>query len=239
MVNTQSIIMNGVSKVYPGNIRALDSVSLRIEAGEWVAIMGPSGSGKTTLLNLLAGLDVLTNGQIEILGMDITQFGVNESATFRRENIGLIFQQFHLIPYLTALENVMLAQYYHSIVDKNQAINTLEYVQLAERAHHLPSQLSGGEQQRVCIARALINDPKIILADEPTGNLDEANEERVLGIFHSLHGEGKTLIVVTHDRIIERTAQRTIELSHGKIVRDTQNLGKITSSGRGISSQNS
>ncbi len=232
MVNMQAIIMNGVSKVYPGNIRALDGVSLRIEAGEWVAVMGPSGSGKTTLLSLLAGLDRLTSGQIEVLGVDITQFGVDESATFRRESIGLIFQQFHLIPYLTALENVMLAQYYHSMVDKKQAMNTLECVQLAERAHHLPSQLSGGEQQRVCIARALINDPKIILADEPTGNLDEANEERVLEIFHSLHREGKTLIVVTHDRIIGCTAQRTIELSHGKIVRDTQNVSKAMSLGK-------
>lgn len=234
MIETQAIIMNNVSKIYPGNVYALNCVSFIIERGEWVAIMGPSGSGKTTLLNLLAGLDKPTDGRIEILGKDTTRFGPDESATFRRENTGLIFQQFHLIPYLTALENVMLAQHYHSMVDKKQAIKALECVQLAERAYHLPSQLSGGEQQRVCIARALINDPKVILADEPTGNLDEANEERVLEIFHSLHKEGKTLIVVTHDQTIGCTAQRTIELSHGKIIRDTRNVSRVISLGKTI-----
>ena len=144
----------------------------------------------------------------------------DEATAFRRENIGLVFQQFHLIPYLTALENVMLAQHYHSMVDKSQSLRALEAVQLTERAHHLPSQLSGGEQQRVCIARALINDPKILLADEPTANLDEANEGKVFDIFHTLHSQGKTIIVATHDPMLGGLAQRKIILRHGRVVED-------------------
>lgn len=217
-MNTPAVILNEISKVYRGGVRALDGVSLRIARGEWVAIMGPSGSGKTTLLNLLDGLDKPTSGSLEVLGDDLTRHSPDEAATFRREHIGLVFQQFHLIPYLTALENVMLAQYYHSMVDEEQARSVLECVDMAHRAHHLPSQLSGGEQQRVCIARALINEPEIILADEPTGNLDEANEEKVLEIFHGLHRGGKTLIMVTHDRSLGQMAQRTIRLRHGRIV---------------------
>lgn len=220
MLKTPAIILNEVSKHYQGGVSALDGVNICIDQGEWVAIMGPSGSGKTTLLNLLDGLDRPTSGRIEILGIDIRQFHSDEAAAFRRENIGLVFQQFHLIPYLTALENVMLAQYYHSMVDKKQAVNALESVHLGERIHHLPSQLSGGEQQRVCIARALINDPEIILADEPTGNLDEANEEKVLEIFSELKKEGKTIVVVTHDRDIGLAAEKIIMLKHGKIVHE-------------------
>lgn len=220
-----ALFLNQVSKEYPGGVMALDRVSLRIGPGEWVAIMGPSGSGKSTLLNLLAGLDRPSGGQIEVLGVEVTKLQPDESSTFRRENIGLIFQQFHLIPYLTALENVMLAQYYHSMADRGEAMEALGSVHLAERAHHLPSQLSGGEQQRVCIARALINEPKIILADEPTGNLDEANEEKVLEIFHGLHKKGKTIIVVTHDHDIGCAAQRVILLKHGKAVQDVSPQG--------------
>ncbi len=222
-MKTQAITIQNVSKVYQGGVHALDSVSFEVDRGEWMAIMGPSGSGKTTLLSLLNGLDRPANGRIEILGEDAGRFGPDEWAVFRRENIGLVFQQFHLIPYLTAIENVMLAQYYHSMAIQAQALEALERVQMAERAHHLPSQLSGGEQQRVCIARALINDPKIILADEPTGNLDEENEERVLDIFRSLHRDGKTLVVVTHDPEIGYAGQRIIRLSHGKIVEDARN----------------
>ncbi len=219
----QAIEIQNVSKLYPGGVHALESANLGIDQGEWAAIMGPSGSGKTTLLSLLNGLDRPTSGRIEILGMDTGRFGPDEWAVFRRENIGLIFQQFHLIPYLTAVENVMLAQYYHSMAVREQALEALERVQMAERAHHLPSRLSGGEQQRVCIARALINDPKVILADEPTGNLDEANEERVLEIFRFLHKEGKTIVVVTHDPEIGYAGQRIIKLSHGKVLEDARN----------------
>jgi putative ABC transport system ATP-binding protein len=137
----------------------------------------------------------------------------------RRDKIGLIFQQFHLVNYLTALENVMVAQYYHSIPDEKEALEALDRVGLAARARHLPSQLSGGEQQRVCIARALINYPMLILADEPTGNLDEANEQIVIEIFKKLHAEGSTIIVVTHDPEVAEDAERTVVLEHGRIAR--------------------
>jgi putative ABC transport system ATP-binding protein len=217
-MNTTAITLENASRVYPGNVRALDGVSLDIASGEWVALMGSSGSGKTTFLNLVDGLDRPTSGRVVVLGRDTTQFASDELTTFRRENIGLIFQQFHLIPYLTALENVMLAQYYHSLTDKEQAARALEAVQMTHRATHLPSQLSGGEQQRVCIARALINDPKIILADEPTANLDEANEAKVIEIFHGLHQQGKTIVIATHDPGLGGLAQRKILLRHGLFV---------------------
>ena len=147
---------------------------------------------------------------------------------FHRDKIGLVFQQFHLINYLNAVENVMVAQYYHSMPDEKEALEALERVGLRDRAKHLPSQLSGGEQQRVCIARALINHPEIILADEPTGNLDEANENIVLDLFKQLHEEGATLIVVTHDPEVGEGAQRTITLEHGRIKSDlwNENFGK-------------
>lgn len=212
-----AVTLDDITREYPGGVRAVDGVSLRIGIGEWVSLMGPSGSGKTTLLNLVDGLDRPTRGRVWVLGSDTTEFRADEATTFRRENIGLIFQQFHLIPYLTAVENVMLAQYYHSIVDREQALQALDAVQMTHRAGHLPSQLSGGEQQRVCIARALINDPKIILADEPAANLDEANEERVFEIFAALHRQGKTLIVATHDPTLGALAQRTIELRRGRL----------------------
>ena len=136
----------------------------------------------------------------------------------RREKIGLIFQQFHLVPYLTALENVMLAQYYHSMIDQDDAEQALTHVGLGHRMGHLPSQLSGGEQQRVCIARALINQPAIILADEPTGNLDEANEEVVLELFKGLRREGRTIILVTHNPELAEYSDRVVRLHHGKVV---------------------
>lgn len=219
-MNTTAITFENVSRIYPGDVRALDGVSLDIESGEWVALMGSSGSGKTTFLNLVDGLDRPTSGRVTVLGRETTQFASDEMTTFRRENIGLIFQQFHLIPYLNALENVMLAQYYHSLTDKQQAARALEAVQMTHRATHLPSQLSGGEQQRVCIARALINDPKIILADEPTANLDEANEAKVIEIFNHLHQQGKTIVIATHDPDLGGLAQRKILLRHGRVVED-------------------
>lgn len=216
-MGTSVISLDKVNKYYPKGVHALHEVSLSIEKGAWTAIMGPSGSGKTTLLNLLDGLDRPTGGQVEILGQDVSRFGSDEWAVFRRENIGLVFQQFYLIPYLTALENVMLAQYYHSMVDKKQAMTALDRIGLSDRADHLPSQLSGGEQQRVCIARALINEPKIILADEPTGNLDEDNEEIVMDIFKRLDAEGHTIIMVTHNPDLGKLADRQIYLHHGKV----------------------
>ncbi|MDR3209334.1 MAG: ABC transporter ATP-binding protein, partial [Oscillospiraceae bacterium] len=188
--------LNGISKIY-GNLKALDNVSLSVERGEWIAIMGPSGSGKTTLMNIVGCMDKPTSGEVFLDGADIANESAKNLTVIRRDKIGLIFQQFHLINYLTALENVMAAQYYHSMPDEAEALLALERVGLRERARHLPSQLSGGEQQRVCIARALINYPALILADEPTGNLDEANEGIVLDIFNQLHREGSTIVVVT------------------------------------------
>src|SRR3982751_3864285 len=155
----------------PGAIHALDHISVHVASGEWIAIMGPSGSGKSTLVNLIGCLDRPSSGEIWLDDENVAGLNNAELNRVRAEKIGFIFQQFHLIPYLSALENVMLAQYFHSTIDKKEAREALQRVALGERANHLPSQLSGGEQQRVCIARALINDPKIILADEPTGNL--------------------------------------------------------------------
>ncbi|MFZ0581782.1 MAG: ABC transporter ATP-binding protein [Candidatus Acidiferrales bacterium] len=200
-----------------GSVRALDGVSLCIEEGEWIAIMGPSGSGKTTLINILGGLDSPTSGQAIVAGTDVARLDDAGLTRFRAEKIGFVFQQFHLVPYLTALENVMLAQYFHSITDEKEARHSLERVGLGDRAEHLPSQLSGGEQQRVAVARALINHPKLILADEPTGNLDEANEQIVLDLLRELHREGHTILMVTHALTIGRLADRRIELAHGRL----------------------
>ena len=165
-------------------------------------------------------MDRPSNGEVLIDGKDISKESQRNLTEIRRDKIGLIFQQFHLITYLTALENVMVAQYYHSMIDEKEALEALEKVGLKERAKHLPSQLSGGEQQRVCIARALINNPEIILADEPTGNLDEANEIMVIEILKKLHKEGSTIIVVTHDPEVGDVAQRKIILDYGKIIDD-------------------
>ena len=214
--------VKNVSKIY-GSLRALDDVSFTIKKGEWVAIMGPSGSGKSTLMNIIGGMDTASEGTVILDGVDITKESDKNLTNIRRDKIGLIFQQFHLINYLTAVENVMVAQYYHSMPDEKEALAALERVGLRERARHLPAQLSGGEQQRCCIARALINYPALILADEPTGNLDEANEAKVLEIFKQLHNEGATLIVVTHDIEVAEQAQRTIVLEHGRLARIVEN----------------
>jgi putative ABC transport system ATP-binding protein len=200
-----------------GDVRALEDFSFEVAAGEWIAIMGPSGSGKTTLINILGGLDRPTSGVARVDGMDVSSLGESELNRYRAEKIGFVFQQYHLVPYLTAVENVMLAQYFHSITDEAEATRALERVGLGDRLRHLPSQLSGGEQQRVAIARALINHPKLILADEPTGNVDEANEEIILNLFRELHAAGHTILVVTHDPSIGRLADRRIELAHGRL----------------------
>ena len=203
-----------------GTVRALDSISLSVQRGEWLAIMGPSGSGKSTLVNILGCLDRADAGTVRIAGKDVNTLSRKELDQFRAETVGFIFQQFHLIPYLTALENVMLAQYFHSMTDKAEALTALERVGLAERATHLPSELSGGEQQRVCIARALINQPPVLLADEPTGNLDAANQEIVSGLLRSLNQLGHTILMVTHDPEMARMADRVVELQHGHVVRE-------------------
>lgn len=201
-----------------GEITALDDINICINRGEFVAIMGASGSGKTTLMNILTCLDTVTEGKVLLDGTDAAALDEEGRRQFRADKIGLVFQQFHLIPFLTALENIMLAQHYHSVVDEAAARNVLEQVGLSHRVSHLPSQLSGGEQQRVCIARALVNQPPVIFADEPTGNLDEENEQRVLALLNQLHQQGRTIVMVTHNPELGRVADRIIRLQHGKVI---------------------
>ena len=212
-----SIEIKDLTKKYGDSVEALRGVTFNVERGEWIAVMGPSGSGKSTLLNILGCLDSPSSGQVAVEGCELASLRAAERARFRAEKVGFILQQFHLVPYLTALENVMLAQYFHSLADEAEAEESLRHVGLADRLGHLPSQLSGGEQQRVCVARALINQPNIILADEPTGNLDEVNEALVLGLFTELHREGHTIVMVTHDPEVGRRAERHIELHHGRL----------------------
>jgi macrolide export ATP-binding/permease protein macB len=206
-----------------GQVTALEDINLQIAQGEFVSVMGASGSGKTTLMNILTGLDTATEGKVILDGVDAAQLDEIGRQRFRAEKIGLIFQQFHLIPYLTALENVMLAQHYHSVVDEAQAKAVLAQVGLEHRFDHRPSQLSGGEQQRVCIARALVNQPPVIFADEPTGNLDETNEKLVLDLLTALNRQGRTIVMVTHNPDLGKLTHRTIFLQHGKFLREEHN----------------
>jgi putative ABC transport system ATP-binding protein len=212
-----------ISKTYSG-VRALDTVTFEVQAGEWIAIMGPSGSGKTTLINILGGLDKPTSGRAIVDGVNLGNLGERELTRYRAEKIGFVFQGFYLVPYLSAVENVMLAQYFHSTADEKEAAEALVRVGLGDRLEHLPSRLSGGEQQRVALARALINHPKLILADEPTGNLDEANEQVVLDLLRELHRSGHTILLVTHSPEIGRMADRRIELAHGRLMHIVANL---------------
>ncbi|MDT7508018.1 ABC transporter ATP-binding protein [Bifidobacterium sp. H6bp22N] len=214
--------LDHVSKIY-GDLHALDDLNLSVPQGQWLAVVGSSGSGKTTLMNILGCMDTPSRGSVRLQGRPLEDLSQSQLADVRKNVIGLVFQKFYLVPHLTALENVMVAQYYHSVVDEDQAMKVLDRVGLADRARHLPSQLSGGEQQRVCVARALINEPKLILADEPTGNLDEANERIVLDLFRQLHDQGTSLIVVTHDALVASCAQREIMLNHGVLAGEQWN----------------
>ena len=222
-MTTPLVQVQNVSKIF-GGLRALDDVSFDVASGEWIAIMGPSGSGKTTLINILGGLDRHTGGRATVDGVEVGSLGEKEMARYRAEKIGFVFQQFHLVPYLSATENVMLAQYFHSAADEGEANRALERVGLGGRLNHLPGELSGGEQQRVAIARALINQPKLILADEPTGNLDEDNEHIVLDLLHELHATGHTILLVTHSQAIGRMADRRVELAHGRLAQIVHNV---------------
>lgn len=208
------IKINNLNKEF-GKVKALNNINLSVYEGEWLAIMGPSGSGKSTLLNILSLMDTPSSGEYILDNENLEQMDEEQKITLRREKIGLVFQQFHLIPYLNALENVMLSQHYHSSVDEEDVKMVLEKVGLSHRLTHLPSQLSGGEQQRVCIARALINNPELLLADEPTGNLDEANEQIVLQTLQKLKNEGKTIVLITHNPDLAKFADRTLILQHG------------------------
>ncbi|MFU0552701.1 ABC transporter ATP-binding protein [Gardnerella vaginalis] len=216
------LTLDHVSKIY-GSLRAVDDLSLTVPQGEWLSIVGSSGSGKTTLMNIIGCMDSPSKGSVALQGRKLEDLNAGQLADVRKNVIGLVFQKFYLVPHLTAVENVMVAQYYHSVVDESQAMEALERVGLKDRAHHLPSQLSGGEQQRVCVARALINCPKLLLADEPTGNLDEKNEQIVLDLFKQLHSQGTTIIVVTHDSLVAQCADREIMLNHGVLVGERWN----------------
>ncbi|EIK79529.1 SalX-type ABC antimicrobial peptide transport system ATPase component [Gardnerella vaginalis 55152] len=216
------LTLDHVSKIY-GSLRAVDDLSLTVPQGEWLSIVGSSGSGKTTLMNIIGCMDSPSKGSVALQGRKLEDLNAGQLADVRKNVIGLVFQKFYLVPHLTAVENVMVAQYYHSVVDESQAMEALERVGLKDRAHHLPSQLSGGEQQRVCVARALINCPKLLLADEPTGNLDEKNEQIVLDLFKQLHKQGTTIIVVTHDSLVAQCADREIMLNHGVLVGERWN----------------
>lgn len=198
-----------------GEVKALQDINFSVTSGEWLAIMGPSGSGKSTLLNILSLMDEQSSGEYLLDGVSAKTLNEEDKIKIRREKIGLIFQQFHLIPYLNAVENVMLAQYYHSSIDEEDVRAVLEKVGLAHRLKHLPSELSGGEQQRLCIARALINNPELLLADEPTGNLDEANEQIVLELLRHLKNEGKTIVLITHNEALGKQADKMMILRHG------------------------
>ncbi|EOJ2162167.1 ABC transporter ATP-binding protein [Campylobacter jejuni] len=214
MMKKELIKINNLNKEF-GKVKALNNINLSVYEGEWLAIMGPSGSGKSTLLNILSLMDTPSSGEYILDNENLEQMDEEQKITLRREKIGLVFQQFHLIPYLNVLENVMLSQYYHSSVDEEDTKMVLEKVGLSHRLTHLPSQLSGGEQQRVCIARALINNPELLLADEPTGNLDEANEQIVLQTLQKLKNEGKTIVLITHNPDLAKFADRTLILQHG------------------------
>ena len=198
-----------------GEVKALQDINFSVLQGQWLAIMGPSGSGKSTLLNILSLMDEQSSGEYFLDGTNVQSLDESAKIKIRREKIGLIFQQFHLIPYLNALENVMLAQFYHSSIDEEDARAVLEKVGLAHRLKHLPSELSGGEQQRLCIARALINNPELLLADEPTGNLDETNEKIVLDLLKQLKNEGKTIVLITHNETLGKQADAMMILRHG------------------------
>lgn len=214
IICAQDLVMD-----YDTRTRALDHLTLVIKEGEWVTVMGASGSGKTTLLNILGCLDRPTGGNVLMNDVDITKLKTNELTRFRRENMGFIFQQFHLVPYLTALENVMLSQYFFQgkIQNEGVAVKALERVGLGHRLGHVPSHLSGGEQQRVAVARALVNEPDIIMADEPTGNLDQANGKVILDLLKGLHKEGHTIMLITHEPSIGEMGDRIVHLVDGKI----------------------
>lgn len=220
------VVANDLSKTYEGGdtrqVAALQSISLEIGRGEFVAVVGPSGSGKSTLLNLLGGIDRPTEGHLAVNGVDLSRLRGDDLADFRRKTVGLVFQLFNLVPVLSAIENVKLPLVPYPPKKFNldrRAQNLLEQVGLARRRDHLPSQLSGGEQQRVAIARALVNEPDLVLADEPTGNLDSASGESLIDIFSTLHQEqGVTIVLVTHDRAIAERAQRVVELRDGHLL---------------------
>ncbi len=220
--------LNNVRKTYAKRgqtVTALAATDLEIAAGDYVALVGPSGSGKTTLLSMLGGMLAPTHGEVLFEGRSLYRLSLAERARVRRERIGFVFQTFNLVPYLTALENVQVPMVLLGLSHEEQlarATSLLARLGLADRLHHKPDELSVGQQQRVALARTLANDPAVILADEPTGNLDPATREEVLAIFGEFHAEGRTVIVVTHDPAVAERAGRSLQLSAGHLTRCLQ-----------------
>lgn len=221
--------IKNVSKIYgegEARVVALNNVSLKIDKGDFIAIMGPSGSGKSTLLNIIGGLDRLTEGEVILEGRRIDNLDENALVDIRRGKIAYVFQQYHLLPSFTALENVLLPLVFDKTdVATEKGLDILKRVGLGKRAEHKPSQLSGGEQQRVAIARALINNPALVLADEPTGNMDQETGKEILSLFEQLNGEGRAIIVVTHDHNIAKHAREIVFLCDGQVVDRAKNDG--------------
>ncbi len=224
-VSQDSVVtLDDVTKTYQTGavaVQALRGVSLDVRRGEYLAIMGPSGSGKSTLMNILGCLDVLTTGRYFINGHDVASLGENDLAEIRNKEIGFVFQQFNLLPALSAWRNVELPLFYGGVPAgerKERAIRALERVGLGPRIHHRPGELSGGQQQRVAVARALASEPAIILADEPTGNLDSASTEDVLSLFDELHRTGRTIVLITHEQEVADRAQRMVHVRDGHII---------------------
>ena len=219
--NDLVVSTTGLTKVYQRGreqVRALDDLTFDVQQGEYLAVVGPSGAGKSTLLNLIGCMDAPTSGKLGLLGRPVEDLTEKERTQFRREQIGFVFQHFGLLPALTVSENVMLPAFFANRRADRRAGRLLEKVGLAHRGQHRPHELSGGEMQRAAIARALINNPRLLLADEPTGNLDHATGASIIALFEELNREGLTIIAVTHNTVLARAAQRQIELRDGRSV---------------------
>jgi putative ABC transport system ATP-binding protein len=220
------INIKNLTKIYrigPIEVRALEDVSLRIAAGEMISIMGPSGSGKSTMMNIIGCLDLPTSGSYELFGQEIVRMDERDLACLRNRKLGFVFQSFNLLPKLTAVQNVELPLIYAGIATKERherAIKALTMVGLEERVHHKPKELSGGQQQRVAIARALVNQPRLLLADEPTGNLDSHSSVEIMGIFQDLNRQGITVVLVTHEDDIAAFTKRIVRFRDGRITSD-------------------
>ncbi len=235
-MNDNVIEITNLTKTYGEGeiaVHALKELDLQVDRGEFVAIMGPSGSGKSTLMNIIGCLDRATSGLYILDGEDVSQLNRDELAGVRNRKIGFVFQSYNLLPRLSARKNVMLPMMYNGFQNwsedkrSQRAADLLELVGLGDRLHHLPTELSGGQQQRVAIARSLINDPSLILADEPTGNLDTTSSTEIMGIFHRLHQQGATIVMVTHDPERARESQRVVNVLDGRVVAPQSEINRL------------